>query len=251
MKVQKISKTKTNKYKVTFDNNEKIITYDDVIINNNLLNKDEIDQDKLSKIFEDTEYFDVYNKVIKFVTKKMRSEKETKDFLSKFELKASDRDKILKNLRYINLLNDVAFSKAYVTDRFNLSNDGPLKIKKELESHKINEEVIDDAISYICEGELCEKVTKLVLKKIKSNKKESSYMLRQKIIMDLTNKGYDKDLVKDIFDANRVSDEEAIEYNFNIFLKKEPKIDRKKMFQKLYKKGFSMDDINSYLSDNM
>ncbi len=249
MKVDKISKTRSNKYKVSFDNNEKIITYDDVIINNNLLNDGKIDEKKLSKIFEDTEYFDIYNKVIKFVSKKMRSEKEVINYLDKFELKESDQKKIINNLKKINLINDITFSKAFVTDRFNLSNDGPLKIKKELLAHSIDDEVIDDAISYICEGEICDKITKLVVKKINQNKKDSKYVLRQKIIYDLNSKGYDRNLVSDIFDANCSDNNSAIDYNYNIFIKREPKIDRKKMFQKLYKKGFSMDEINSFLNE--
>ena len=249
MKVEKISKTKSNKYKIKFDNDENLITYDDVIINNNLLSKGDIDDDKLSKIFKDTEYYDVYNKVIKYLSRKMRSEKEVKDFLSDFELKEDDKNKIIDNLKKISLINDVTFSKAFVTDRFNLSNDGPFKIKRELERHNVNDDVIEDAISYICEGELCDKVTNMVLKKIKSNKKDSSYILRQKVVMDLSNKGYDKGLVSDIFDANKKDDKAAIEYNYNSILRREPKIDRKKLFQKLYKKGFSMNDINLYLNE--
>ena len=249
MVIKKISKTKTNKYKVEFSDDQKITTYDDVIINNGLLKEKTLSSDDISKIFEDTEYYDVYYKLVKYLTKKMRSEKEVKEYLEKFELKESDNDKIIYNLKKIKLINDTNFAKAYTNDKFNLSSYGPNKIKKDLESHNINNDLVCDTISNICEGEICDKVTKLIKKKINSNKKDSSYFLKQKVLTDLINKGYDKDLISSIYETLEKGDKDIILKNIHKLKQKNPQIDRREIFDKLYKKGFKTSDLNDVLNE--
>ena len=82
MKIEKIIKTNNGKYKVELDNKEKIVTYDDVIINNNLLYKKEINSEILNKINNDTSYYNIYNKVIKYINIRLRSEKEINLFFT-------------------------------------------------------------------------------------------------------------------------------------------------------------------------
>ncbi|MCI9585330.1 MAG: hypothetical protein HFH45_01685, partial [Bacilli bacterium] len=53
MKIEKIKKT-GSKYKITLDNGEVINTYDDVILENNLLYDKNIDSDLFNKINNDT-----------------------------------------------------------------------------------------------------------------------------------------------------------------------------------------------------
>ena len=64
MKIQKWEKLKSGKYKVLLENGEKFITYDDVILKNNLLFHKEIDCNTMIKINNDTLYYDIYNKTI-------------------------------------------------------------------------------------------------------------------------------------------------------------------------------------------
>ena len=83
MKIKKIVKLKSNKYKIIFDNNENIITYDNVILNNNLLFCKEIDEQFLSNIKSENEYYSLLNDSINLITKRLRSEKEIRIYLEK------------------------------------------------------------------------------------------------------------------------------------------------------------------------
>ena len=65
MKIEKIKKLKSGKYKLEIDN-DKIITYDDVILNNNLLFNKEVDEELFNQLNIETRYYDVYNRVIKY-----------------------------------------------------------------------------------------------------------------------------------------------------------------------------------------
>ena len=66
MKINKIKKN-GKKYKIILDNGLEIKTFDDVIINNNLLYNKIIDDELLDKINKENEYYDVYNKVINLI----------------------------------------------------------------------------------------------------------------------------------------------------------------------------------------
>ena len=64
MKITKISKT-GSKYKLTLDSGEVIDTYDDVILNNNLLYSKRIDKKLLEKIHNDTNYYRTCKRIFK------------------------------------------------------------------------------------------------------------------------------------------------------------------------------------------
>ena len=129
MKIIKYEKQRGNKYKVYLDNDETITLYEDVILNNNLLLSKEIND--LTSIKEDNLEYEAYDKAIKYISYKMRSKKEIKTYLRKIyedEIINKVIDKLLKN----GLINDSNYVLAYYQDKINLSNDGPNKIKDNL-----------------------------------------------------------------------------------------------------------------------
>ena len=91
MKIDKIKKS-GKKYKIVLEDGTEIKTFDDVIINYNLLYHKDIDDILLNKIIKDNAYYEVYNKVLNLISKKIRSEKEINEFLDKYDV---DRNKII------------------------------------------------------------------------------------------------------------------------------------------------------------
>lgn len=249
MKIEGVKKTKNGKYRITFDNNETLSTYDDVILNNGLLFNKEVDSDLLDKLNIETSYYDIYNKVIKFISRKLRSEKEIILFLDKNNVTYSDKKKIISKLKEIRLINDKVFANAYVQDRINLSTDGPYKIKNELVKNDIDDNIIDEVMSKIDESIVYEKLTKLIVKKINNNHNKSNYMLKQKIVGDMINLGYPKEMIVDIIDSNLKSNKNVIENEYKkIYRKLEKKYEGEELERqvkiKLMQKGFSSEDIN-------
>lgn len=249
MKIEGVKKTKNGKYRITFDNNETLSTYDDVILNNGLLFNKEVDSDLLDKLNIETSYYDIYNKVIKFISRKLRSEKEIILFLDKNNVTSSDKKKIISKLKEIRLINDKVFANAYVQDRINLSTDGPYKIKNELVKNDIDDNIIDEVMSKIDESMVYEKLTKLIVKKINNNHNKSNYMLKQKIVGDMINLGYSKEMIVDIIDSNLKSNKNVIENEYKkIYRKLEKKYEGEELERqvkiKLMQKGFSSEDIN-------
>ena len=75
MKVVSINKIKNEQYEVLFNNDKKLILYEDTIVNNELLNK-EIDDKLYNKIIEDNEESKYFYLAVKYIEKKIRSKKE-------------------------------------------------------------------------------------------------------------------------------------------------------------------------------
>lgn len=251
MEIQKIDKLKNNKYKLTIDD-EILITFDNVILDNNLLYKKEIDKELYEKIIKDTEYYNIYNKTIKYILKKRRSEKEIRGYLLKLNLDNENINKIVLKLKNINLINDIEYCKAFINDKVYLSKNGINKIKGELLEQDIPIEIIEQQLNSIDVDIFNNRLEKMIIKRINSNKKYSNYQLKQKIINEMINLGYNKEVILSIVDNNIASDLNIIEKEFDkTYNKLIKKYEEKEIFikikQKLLYKGFNIDDINNLI----
>lgn len=240
MKITKIKKT-NSKYQIVLENGVKIDTYDDVILSHHLLSVKELNTDLLNQINTENTYYDIYYKTVKYISKKLRSLKEVNLFLDKYEVNENSRKMIIDKLINIGLINDLAYAKAYINDRLFLSNDGPLKIKKSLLEHNIEESVIEELLEPLY-GEFSKKLNKLISKKLKSNTKYGGYYLKQKITNEFSNLGYSYEMINDNYDSSLVSYDYDKEYE-KLYKKLSKKYSgemlERQIKQKLYQKGIS------------
>ena len=251
MIIDKIKKISGNRYKIFFDNIV-IVTYDDVILNNDLLYKKSIDKNLYDKILLETNYYDIYNKTVKYIMKRRRSEKNIIIYLNKFNLNEKDKSKIINKLKDINLINDKEYCKAYINDRVYLYKEGINKIKQDLIKEGISIDMIDKELQYFDKGIMDEKLEKLIIKKIRTNKKYSNYYLKQKIFNEMINLGYDKQDVLRIIDNNIIDDSEVLNNEFNkVYNQLKSKYSgvelNNKIIKKLITRGFSINEINRLL----
>lgn len=242
MKIQKYSKGKSNQYKVTIDDIEYAL-YDDVIIKFGLLLKKDIDASELKDIIKYNDELDSYYLSIKYITKKLRSEKEIYEYLKKKEISENIIQNTIIKLRENKFLNDDLYLKAYINDQINLSNNGPLKISKNLLSLGLDETLINNSLSTIEESTWEEKIDKYVNKKISTNHNSSVKMLKIKIINDLINLGYEKEMITSIINRYDIDDHDAYKKEYE---KAKRQLEKKyegyelerKIREKLYRKGF-------------
>lgn len=147
MKINKIKKLSSGKYKIELENKESITLYEDVLLEENILYKKEIDNELLNKLNIRNDYYKIYTKTLKYIMTKIRSEKEINEYLDKQIIDKKDKEKIIKKLKDNKMLNDDNFYISYISDRIRLSNDGPDKIKSELIKHNIDENKINNELS--------------------------------------------------------------------------------------------------------
>ncbi len=257
MKINKIEKMSDDKYKIYLDN-DILIIYEDTIIKNNLLYKKEIDDNLYNKLLEDNKFYDIYNKTVKFILKHRRSEKEVYEYLLKKDLTDDNIKSIISKLKDINLINDLEYCKAYINDKVYLGSNGINKIRIDLLNQNIPINVIEEQLSNIDISILNSKLEKMILKKIKYNKKYSKSLLRNKILNEMILLGYSKEDVLNIIDNNiNNTDDNILEKEFNKCyntLKSKRKYSceelNNKVRQKLISKGFNLSEINELIKKN-
>ena len=198
MKIEKYKKIKEGIYRVELDNGTIIDVHEDVIVKNNLLYKKEIDIELINKIEKDNRYQEVYNASLKYISVRLRSINEIRVYLKKKnideEIIENTIDRLIKN----NFLNDEIFTKAFVKDKLNFTTMGKFKLINELTLLKVDNNIIDKYINEIEDEVWYERMEKLIEKYLKSKKKYSGNILKNKLYIYLVNLGYDKSYVINI-----------------------------------------------------
>jgi regulatory protein len=244
MKIEKIKKQK-NKYIIVLENKREIITYDEIIIEKKILYKKELMEEEIKEIEKENEYYEIYKEIEKNIKAKLRSENEIRTMMNKKNIKNELQEKIIKELKKTKLINDEIYVKAYIHDKIRFSNDGPLKIKKDLQKEQIEEKLIEEELEKIDRNQIKQKLEKNIIKKINSNTKYSYYILKQKILLYFMNLGYEKEEILEILENNKIDEKEIIKkeyYKLYNKLKnkyKEEELERQ-IKQRLYKKGFKI-----------
>ena len=255
MKIVKFKKKNKDKYEILLDNGQTLDLYEDVIVHHSLIAKKEIDDETLEKIRKENNTSEIYTKCIKYISIRMRSKKEIKDYLQKKEYDNSIIEDTILKLEKNGLLNEEQFVKAYINDKLLMTNYGPYKIKSELNKHNIDDSIIDKYIDNIDNDLLIEKIEKIINKYLKTNRKNSNYTLKNKVQEQLNILGFPKYLYQEKLDNINIDNETEI-------LKKEAikefnKLSRKyegnelkiKLKQKLYQKGFRNVNIDNILEE--
>ncbi len=240
MQISKYKKLKNNIYEVTLENNEKLKLYEDVILKEELLLKKEIDN--IDRITEINNKYDVYNQALKYLNHHVISIKGMKDYLSRKKYDEKDIDETIDKLIKSGYLNDEYYAKCYISDHVNLSNDGPYKMIKHLEENDINSSIYAEYLSKYNDT-WKDRIERYINKSLKVNKK-STYFFKSKMLMNLINLGYDKEMINDCL--NRVNIDNLDELKYKEKEKIRRKLERKysgdelerKIKEKLYQKGF-------------
>ena len=201
MKILKYEKEKKNNYNIYLDNGEVITLNENVITENELLLKKEIDNRLYSKLNIDNKIYELYESAIKYIGIRLRSIKEIKEYLIKKENDVEIINRVCNKLLESNYLDDERFTKAYIKDKLNFTTMGDYKIRKELERFGIDSTIIEDNISNIDNSLLETKMKKIIEKDIRTNKKYSGVNLKNKIYNHLLSRGYSQSKVINIINT--------------------------------------------------
>lgn len=253
MKIEKYTKLKSNKYSVLIDGIT-VKLYDDVIVKYELLRLKEIDENLFKEITEYNDRLEAYYKALKYITKKLRTEKEIykyldKDYSKEIILETIDR---LKKYGY---LNKALYLKSYLSDQVYITLNGPNKIRKDLISLGYEEDEFEEEISNINDEVWLSKIEKIVNKKIKSNRNLGNNKLKEKLVYDLGNMGYYKWMIEDIIHRTEFySNSNILEKEYNkLYTRLSKKVDESnidyQIRMKLLQKGFYSSEIDDFIQN--
>ena len=162
-------------------------------------------------------YEKFYNRTLRFLSYRPRSEKEIKDFLKRKKVNELLASKILKKLRELNFVNDEEFTKWWIEQRTGSRPRGLRLIKLELKQKGISEEmttaIIHDSRFIIQKEE--EFARKALEKKLKTWRRLSKEEFREKAVAFLLRRGFAFDTIKQAVDPDLIGVDEALEKRYN------------------------------------
>ena len=240
MEITKFKKLSSGRYKVTLDNNDSFIVYEDLILKYNLLITKSIDEDLIAKIEEENMSYSAYYYAINSLNSRFKSKYDMEKTLkNKYDI---DINPIINKLLEQGYLNDISYTKSRINEDIITTNWGPRKIKSDLLKHGIENDIIDNELIIFTKDLEIERIDKIVNKLLKSNKSRGGYVLRTKIFNDLMNLGYNKEYINIVLNDKNYDNSDIYKKEYDKLLKKYSKkysgseLDYK-IKQALYQKG--------------
>lgn len=202
MKIEKYEKTGKDKYRLYLDNGEVIDTYDEVILQNELLLKKELAPSIYQKILIESRIGEYYHAALKYIAVRIRSTKEIRDFLRRKKVEEEDIEVIIERLTKEKALDDDYFCQCFIKDKLRFTSMGEYKIINELKKHDIDSNIINKHFELMNEEVMMEKINKIVEKQINRNRKLDSQKLRNKLYHQLLGLGYSSNLIVEVLNQN-------------------------------------------------
>ncbi|HNW68920.1 MAG TPA: regulatory protein RecX [Bacteroidales bacterium] len=110
--------------------------------------------------------------------------------------------KIIEQLTAENFINDVRFTETFVRSKFKLKKWGKNKVAYELRLKKIPDPIISQSLQAIDDQEYRATLQHLKGQKSKETKEKDLFKKKQKIIRFLVSRGFEMELVMEIFKRN-------------------------------------------------
>jgi regulatory protein len=231
---------------------------ENVLIKFSLKKGMELDDFSLMEIRNNDDVRKTYNRAIHYISRRMRSEKEVRDYLVKKEMVAPAIDEVIHKLTEQKYLDDEQFAIAFVRTLVNTTDKGINTVRSELKEKGIAEPLIRSSLTEYTKDQQIEKAIKLCEKGIKKYHNESERIQKQKIEQMLSRKGYPFEIISIAIEEANVNGEqdqemEAIKYQGEKAQRKYAKLSgyeyRQKMKQALFRKGFSIELIDRFLEE--
>ncbi|MED1204982.1 recombination regulator RecX [Heyndrickxia acidicola] len=259
--ITKISaqKTNTERFNLFIDEKYAFSVDADVLARFQLSKGKELSALDLTEIEYQDDIRKGVNSAIQFLSFRMRSEKEVRDYLKKSELDEAIIQEVIHKLFKRNYLNDLEFAKAYVRTQMNTAKKGPVILKQELQAKGINVHEIELALEEYSNELQVENAMALAVKTIKQNRKLAEKMVQQKMEQVLVRKGFMHHTINIVLEE--AAYEKGEDEQWEAIMEQGRKAHRRfqkfegfeyaqKMKQALYRKGFPIELIERFIEEN-
>ena len=230
----------------------------DTLIKYQLKKGMELDDFSLMEIQYHDDIRKTYNAAVQYLARRMRSEKEIRNYLKQKEADEPIIDEVIHKLAEQNYLNDKEFAFAFVRTQIHTTDNGPDVISRELKEKGISAEIAGEALNEYPREQQIEKASKITSKFLHKTTKESWKVQKQKLEQLLLRKGYSYEVIQLVIQEHEGEKEdeaelEAIRFQGAKLQRKFSKYDgfeyEQRMKQALYRKGFSIELIERYLGE--
>jgi regulatory protein len=142
----------------------------------------------------------LYDKTLRFLSFRPRSEKEIREYLTKKKSNDLTTKKIVEKLKEHKFLNDMEFAKWWIEQRTRVKPRADRVIKFELTQKGIEKEIIDSLLTGSFESDLkkAEGLAEIRMKRL--IRIEDRKKVYEKLGRFLASKGFNYDIIKEVID---------------------------------------------------
>lgn len=230
----------------------------DVLIEFQIRKGNTYTEEELNEILYKDEIKKASNLALKFLSYRMRAEKEIRDYLIKKEFSEEIAGIVIEKLKKYQYVNDQEFAKSFVRSRIINSIKGPLLIRQELQQKGISEANIQEGLKEFPEETQMDIALQFAEKNAKQNKTMSHNQMKQKVGQALLAKGFSGHIVKTVLSKIIIEkdDEQVLQavtkQGEKAYKKYSSKFEgwelEQKVKQYLYQRGFNSEEIDTFLN---
>jgi len=256
MKITKLEKKK-RLYLMELDGQQTSYITEDTIVRFMLSRDKVISKEELAEIQDFAQFSYGKNLALYYLSFKARTEKEVREYLKKYDIEDTIASQVIANLKEDNWINDHQYAYGIVNTNQFSGDKGPYLLTQKLSQKGIAKSTIEDVLKHFDHTEVAQRVAEKLLKK--HTGKLPARALQEKIIQNLTNKGFSYSDAKSAFDNldSQVDQETTQELIFKELDKQYAKYARKyegyelkqRLTQVLARKGYDFSDIASALRE--
>lgn len=195
MKIVEVVISELNKATIRTDEDVSIILTVDTLVEYGLFEGREVTDEELTEII----YYDMTQKAkelaFKFVSRRLRSQKEIEDYLRNKGYDEIVRGNVIEVLKRYDYINDEEYARAYMNDKMNINKLGKDRIRYELRYKGIDDEIINRVILANSNLEI-ENAVELLRKSLPES---PSYKEKGKAYRKLASKGYSPSVIDRAF----------------------------------------------------
>jgi len=173
---------------------------EEVLYKYGLKEGEEVDQRKIEQIIQSEAKKEAKDIALKFLSYRMRSEKEVRDKLKNKEFVKDIIDEVIEDLKRVNLVDDYEFASAWIRDRISNNPRGKALLKQELYKKGIKEETIKKVLReyFKDEDEELNLAKKLLEKRKKRYENLEKKVAKRRMMSFLLRRGFSYDIVKQV-----------------------------------------------------
>ena len=198
MQITKISPQKKNKNRVNIyiDGDFSLSLDLKMLVLKNIHQGMIISQNELDDLIKQSRTNDLYEKVLRFLSLRPKTEKEIIDYLTKKQAGAQEIEYILDKLKKLKLVDDFEFCRWWYTQRENFRPRSKKALYFELFRKGVRKEIIDEVFSdKNINTDMLEKLVKKAA--FRFEKIKDSRQRKNKLIQYLLRQGFDYQSIKD------------------------------------------------------
>ena len=192
------SKTNANVFVVSTSEGE-FVLHSDIIVKHKI-EKGVVNDNIFLEAVSESEILIGLNMCLKYISSKLKTEKQIKDYLYKKEYHKSAVEKILEKLKEYNVVNDEIYAETYAKSNANFSKN---KIKQKLMSVGVKSDITENATQEVNDEISCLKHAEKYMRNKVADKQTI-----EKLIRRLQGMGYNWDTIKHVLNKLKCDTEE-------------------------------------------